>query len=125
MATQRALAAEIPEGYDAVIDATGVLSVLSMSIPITKTGGTVFVYGMTDEADVWPVSPYEIFRRELTIKGSVSQINCFDRAVLALRTGAVRGEGIVTHRFGLPEYEQALAAVADSLCVKAVIDPTA
>lgn len=123
-ATQSALLEANPDGYDVVIDATGALSVLSLSIPITKTGGTVFVYGMTDEDDLWPVSPYEIFRRELTIKGSVAQVNCFDRAVLALRTGTVKGDGIVTHRFRLDEYSEALRAVADSSCVKAVIDPT-
>lgn len=121
--TQRALAEVMPDGFDVIIDATGVLDMLQIAIPLTRDGGTVFVYGMTDEADQWPVSPYEIFRRELTLRGSVAQVNCFDRAVLALRNGVVRGDSMVTHRFTLEEYAEALAASADSSCIKPVIEP--
>ncbi|MEI6363046.1 MAG: zinc-dependent alcohol dehydrogenase family protein [Actinomycetes bacterium] len=122
-AAERSLRAAKPHGYDVVIDATGALSILGLAIPITRTGGTVLVYGMTNEADVWPVSPYDIFRRELTIMGSVSQVNCFDRAVLALRNGVVKGDGFITHRFGLEQYADALEASADSSCIKPVIEP--
>jgi D-arabinitol dehydrogenase (NADP+) len=40
-----------------------------------------------------------------------------------LRGGRVRTEGIVTHRFGLDDYGAALAALADSACIKAVMQP--
>lgn len=112
-----------PGGFDIVIDATGALKVLEQSIPLTRDGGTVFVYGMTDEADRWAISPYEVFRRELTIKGSFAQRFSFDRALTALRTGRVDTSGMITHRFGLSDYADALEAVADSHCVKAVIEP--
>lgn len=123
MATAVALLDSMPDGYDVVVDATGALTMLQLAIPVTRTGGTVLVYGMTNEADQWPVPPYDIFRRELTIMGSVSQVNCFDRAVLALRNGVVNGDGFVTHRFGLEDYAQALEASADSSCIKPVIEP--
>jgi D-arabinitol dehydrogenase (NADP+) len=122
-ATQKALAEVMPQGYDVVIDATGAMEMLEIAIPLTRTGGTVFVYGMMNEADRWSVPPYEVFRRELTIRGSVSQVDCFDRSVLALRNGIVNGEGFITHRFGLEEYADALAASADSSCIKPVIEP--
>jgi D-arabinitol dehydrogenase (NADP+) len=110
-----------PDGFDVVIDATGAVAVLDQTIALTRTGGTVFVYGMTAESAGWTVPPYEIFRRELTIKGSFAQQFSFDRALDLLRTGRVDTAGLVTHRFRLEEYGQALAAVADSACVKAVI----
>ncbi|MCS5716939.1 zinc-dependent alcohol dehydrogenase family protein [Herbiconiux sp. CPCC 205763] len=110
-------------GFDVVIDATGALGVLEHAIPLTRTGGTVFVYGMTAEAAMLPIAPYEVFRRELTIKGSFAQQFSFDRALEALRNGRVDTAGMVTHRFTLEEYAEALAAVADSSCIKAVIRP--
>lgn len=64
-----------------------------------------------------------MFRRELTIKGSFAQQFAFDRALLALRAGRVDTSGMVTHRFGLDEYSEALEAVASSHCVQAVIRP--
>lgn len=110
-------------GYDVVVDATGNVDVLAQTISLTRTGGTVFVYGMTAESDLWPVPPYEVFRRELTIKGSFAQQFSFDRALIALRTGRVATAGMITHRFGLNQYGDALAAVADSSCIKAVLVP--
>jgi len=112
-----------PAGFDVVIDATGALAVLGPTLSLTRTGGTVFVYGMTEEAAQWPVAPYDIFRRELTIKGSFAQQFSFDRALTALRTGRVDPAGIITRRFGLDQYAEALAAVADSSVVKGVIVP--
>lgn len=112
-----------PDGYDVVIDATGAVAVLEQTLALTRTGGTVFVYGMTAESARWAVPPYEIFRRELTIKGSFAQQFSFDRALASLRSDRMDTAGLVTHRFDLAHYADALAAVADSGCVKAVIVP--
>jgi D-arabinitol dehydrogenase (NADP+) len=112
-----------PTGFDVVVDATGALSVLGPTLGLTRTGGTVFVYGMTAEATQWPVAPYDIFRRELTIKGSFAQQFSFDRALAALRTGRVDPTGLINRRFGLDEYAEALDAVSDSSVVKSVLVP--
>jgi D-arabinitol dehydrogenase (NADP+) len=112
-----------PDGFDVVIDATGALPVLQRTIGLTRTGGTVFVYGMTPEAARWPLPSFEVFRRELTIKGSFAQQFSFDRAIGALRTGRVDPAGLITHRFALDDYGAALAAVTDSAVVKSVIVP--
>ena len=106
-----------------VIDATGALEVLERSLPLTRTGGTVLVYGMTTETATWPVRPYELFRREITIKGSFAQQFSFDRALSALRTGRVPADGLITMRFALDDYGAALAALSDSSVIKSVILP--
>ena len=110
-------------GFDYVVDATGVVKVLDEALALLRVGGTVFVYGMAAESAKWTIAPYDIFRRELTIKGSFAQQFAFDRALLALRTGRVDTSGMVTHQFGLDQYAEALEAVASSHCIKAVIRP--
>jgi len=112
-----------PDGFDVVIDATGSVDVLGRCVALTRDGGTVFVYGMTEESAELTVHPYDIFRRELVIKGSFSQAYSFDRAISALRGGRVRTDGIITHRFGLDDYGAALDALGDSRCIKAVMQP--
>lgn len=113
-----------PDGFDVVVDATGVPGVLAQCLPLTAIGGTVLVYGVTPENAVWPVSPYDVFRRELTIKGSFSQAYSFDRALRVLRAGRVRTTGMITHRFGLAGDGDAIAAVAgDPSCLKAIVEP--
>ncbi len=112
-----------PDGFDVVIDATGAFTVLERGLGLLRDGGTLFVYGMADELGRLPVSPYDVFRRELTIKGSFSQAFSFDRAVLALRTGRVKTGALITHRFGLTSYAQAVQTVrGDRSCVKAVVE---
>ncbi len=114
-----------PSGFDVVVEATGAPSVLAQCAALTRTGGTVLVYGMADADVTVPFSPYDIFARELTVKGSFAQIHCFDRALLELRTGRVRTDGIITDRFPLSRFGDALTAVAGSRTIKAVVDPRA
>ena len=119
-----AAAALAPDGFDIVIDATGSVEVLQACTRLLGIGGTLFVYGMTPETASLPISPYDVFRRELTIKGSFSQAFSFDRAMALLRGGRVQTSGMVTHQFGLPDYGAAIKAVAgDSACLKALVRP--
>lgn len=120
------LRARTDDGFDLVVDATGALSVLNQSLALVRNGGTLLIYGLTGEAEELPIRPYEIFSRELTIKGSFTQAFSFDRGLAMLRSGAIRTEGMITHRFGLDDYQRALDAVDhDRSCVKAVIEPAA
>ena len=112
-----------PLGFDVVIDATGASGVLNQLVPLVRDGGTLMIYGMASEDVRLTVSPYEIFRRELTIKGSFSQTNCLRRAVAMLWHGQVVADGIVTHRFTLDQYDAALEALRDPGCLKAVVIP--
>ena len=118
------LRAGAPDGYDVVVDATGAVSVVEICLGLVRDGGTFFVYGMTDEQLSVPLHPYEVFRRELTIKGSFAQTHCFDRALALLRSGRVHTDGIVTHEFALGDYGQALEATrSDRSCIKAAVVP--
>jgi D-arabinitol dehydrogenase (NADP+) len=113
-----------PLGFDVVVEATGATAVAAECLPLVKDGGTLLVYGMAGEEDTIPLSPYEVFRRELTIKGSFAQTHCFDRALAVLRSGRVRTEGILTHRFALDGYGEALEALrSDPSCLKSAIEP--
>jgi D-arabinitol dehydrogenase (NADP+) len=113
-----------PEGFDVVIDATGAVSLVQGLLGLARPGGTVFIYGMCGESDRVSWSPYDIFRRQLTIKGSFAQVNCFERSLAFLRSGRISTSGIVTHRFSIDAYGDALKALRfDPTCLKAVIEP--
>ncbi len=101
------------DGYDAVVEATGSARIGSLCVPLTRNGGTVLVYGVTGPEDRWTISPLDVFRREIRIQGSFAEISSFDAAIAALRSGRARTTGMITHRFGLDEYADALDAVAN------------
>lgn len=122
--TRKMLTSIAPGGYDVAIDATGAPALVELLPQLVRPDGTLMIYGMCDADALVRWSPYDIFRRQLTVKGSFAQVNCFDRSLAMLRSGRIRGDGLITHRFGLGEYGQALAAVrSDPSCLKAVIAP--
>ncbi len=113
-----------PEGFDIVVDATGSASATQLATTHVRDGGTLLVYGVTSPLDRIEISPFDIYRRELTITGSFAQIDSFPAALQAIRNGRVRTEGLISHEFGLDEYGAALEAVrSDPTAHKVVIRP--
>jgi D-arabinitol dehydrogenase (NADP+) len=105
------------DGYDIVVEATGSTAVGDICVPLTRNGGTVLIYGVTRNEDLVRFHPFDVFRREITIKGSFAEITSFAAAIDAMRNGRIRTAGMITHRFGLDDYGKALDALAN--------DPTA
>src|SRR3954452_22604211 len=109
------------DGYDVVVEATGSTAVAELCVPLTRNGGTVMIYGVTRAEETVSFHPFDVFRREITIKGSFAEITSFGAAVAALRAGRARTDGIITHRFTLDRYGEALAALQSDPSVHKVI----
>lgn len=112
------------EGYDIVVDATGAAAVCQQTLALTRRGGTVMFYGVCDEDSQVCLAPYDIFRREITIKGSFAEIASFPPALTALRNRRVRTNGLITHRFSIDDYGAALEALrSDPTSHKIIVTP--
>ncbi len=109
--------------FDVVIDASGRAPVIQELPLLARNGGRIVYYGVADETDRVTISPFEIFRRELTILGSFTEVDSFPDALRAFRSGAIRMDGVITHRFGVAEYPRALAAMREPGTHKIVITP--
>lgn len=85
-----------PYGFDVVVEATGVESIINDAINYVKRGGTLLVYGVYNEsAKITSWSPNKIFLDEINIVGSFSQTHCFPRAVAYLDSKKVRVDKMV------------------------------
>lgn len=121
---QKVLDASGGAGYDVVVEATGSTEIGNLCVPLTRNGGTVLVDGVTRGDEVVTFHPFDVFRREITIKGSFAEMTSFGAAISALRAGRVRTDGIITHRFPLDQYGKALDALAhDRTAHKIVLVP--
>lgn len=109
--------------FDVVIDASGRALVIQELPALARNGGRIVYYGVADEADRVTISPFEIFRRELTILGSFTEVDSFPDALRAFRSGAIRMDGVITHRFPVAEYPRALAAMRERGTHKVVVIP--
>ena len=110
--------------FDVVIDATGRADVIEALPLLARNGGRIVYYGVADETDLVSISPFEVFRRELTIMGSFTEVDSFPDALAAFRSGAIRTDGLITHRYPIDAYAEALEAMrTDRSAHKIVVTP--
>ncbi len=113
-----------PQGFDIVIDATGVPAVVERLPDFVRIGGKLVFYGVCPEEAEIRIQPYDIFRRELSIFGSFSQLHTFSRAVALFNQGLINTEGMLTHSLPLEGWGEALRLMqAGGEAVKIVITP--
>lgn len=79
-----------PYGFDAVIDATGNPRVVEACIARVKSGGKVLLFGVCPEDARISLSPFEIYRRDLSIIGTFALRYSFDPALELIRNGVVQ-----------------------------------
>ncbi|KAG8987406.1 hypothetical protein FRB90_003365 [Tulasnella sp. 427] len=113
-----------PYGFDAVVEATGNEAIANNSINFVRRGGKLMIYGVYPESARvhWP--PGKIFLEEIQIIGSYASAYCFPRSVAYLDSGKLKTDGIITHVFGIDEYQKALDTMASRQSIKIAIRPT-
>ncbi|MBE7212136.1 MAG: chlorophyll synthesis pathway protein BchC, partial [Gluconacetobacter diazotrophicus] len=76
------------------------------------------------EGATFALNPYDVFRNEITVKGSFAQIHDFGRALAYLESGAVRAGEIVTDEFPLADWNRALEHAWGRRGIKTVMLPS-
>lgn len=84
------------DGVDVAIECVGMKQTMEQAIQATRRGGTVMMFGLTPPDCEIPVKPFDVFRRELTLKSSF--INPFTqaRAVELLGSGRMRVKELIS-----------------------------
>lgn len=107
-------------GADVVIDAAGTL--LPEALELVRPGGRVVLFGMNQHAER-TFNQYFTTRYEVTILGSFIQRTEFPKVVRLLEAGILPLERLVTHRVGLGQIEQGIAAMRSGEAIKVVAQP--
>ncbi|MGE0480265.1 MAG: zinc-binding dehydrogenase [Phycisphaerae bacterium] len=113
-------------GADMVVECVGAPSAVAEGWELCRDGGKYLVLGHYGDAGPTPLNPHIITRKELTIAGSWgSEPQHWAAALELLRTqrGQFPFHETITHRFGLDQVNEALAAVRRWETGKAVIVP--
>jgi len=111
------------DGFDCVIDATGVPAAIEDGLRAVAAGGTLLLFGVASADEVVAMSPYRIYRDEIRILGSMSVAHAMPAAIALLTSGAVDLDGIVTHTFGLDGFEDAVSLLRSGTTLKAQAMP--
>ncbi|MGK5680516.1 zinc-dependent alcohol dehydrogenase family protein [Actinoplanes sp. URMC 104] len=114
---------DAPRGWDVVIDCTGVEAAIRDGLGRVGRGGTFLQFGVANYDARVAIEPYEIYRREITITGSMAVLHSFDRAGQLLAAGVLDSSIFVSHRFPLTDYAQALEQFRAGIGRKILIEP--
>ncbi|WP_078378751.1 zinc-dependent alcohol dehydrogenase family protein [Sutcliffiella halmapala] len=107
---------------DVVIECVGREESMELAIKSAAKGGQVLLFGVAAPETVISVSPYEIFLKELTIKGSFVNPFTHDEAIALISKKVIDVESLISHRFTLEELPKVISHFPALNVSKAIIN---
>ncbi len=112
-----------PQGWDVVIDATGVIPAIEDGLRRVARGGTFLVFGVANAEATAKFSPFRVYNDEVTIVGSMAVLHSFERALALFAKGVIDSEKMITDRFSLADYSRAIDAFLSGKGLKVQVAP--
>ena len=106
-----------------VFECVGRPETLRAAVEAARLGGTVMWVGVAPPDAEVAVKPYDVFSRELTIRGSYTNPFVMDRALALLASDRLDWRAIVTHQFALEDFGEAWAAHREGAGLKISVQP--
>jgi L-iditol 2-dehydrogenase len=104
-----------PEGFDLVIEAAGATAAVEAAVSRVKRGGTVLLIGLPPHGETVPLAADDLVNNDVSLLGSFSYTPASWRGVLALlNSGQLKPGILITHRYPLTDWEQAIATLRGS-----------
>lgn len=119
---RRADQALAPNSFDVLFECSGAAPAFKAGMRSLDRAGRAVVIGMG--SDELPLEVFALQGKELTVSGVFRYRNCYPAALELISTGAVQVAPVLTHRFDLPQTEEALTLVRrEPNSLKAVVVP--
>jgi threonine dehydrogenase-like Zn-dependent dehydrogenase len=106
-----------------VFECVGRPETMRAAVEAAKPGGTVVWVGVAPpEAEV-SIRPYNVFRRELTIRGTYTNPFTMGRSLALLASGRIDWKSIITHRIPIARFEEAWETHREGTGLKVCVFP--
>jgi L-gulonate 5-dehydrogenase len=93
------------EGVNKVIDAACTTPTIEAAFKVVSAAGTIVILSFGEEAA--KIAPLPITKKQLTVVGSRLQTYQFANVMRLMEAGALRGGGLVTHKFSFADIHKA------------------
>ena len=97
-----------PQGYDVVVDATGVPSVIEGAISYARPRGKIWIFGVAPDQAQVRYSPYDVFRKDLSIIGSFAVNRTFHESIMMIGSGKINLKPLVSHKLPIDDFQEGL-----------------
>ena len=112
-----------PRGFDVVIDCTGVTEAIKDGLIHVMPGGTFLQFGVANKDAKVEIEPFWVYNKEITIVGSMAVLHSFDRAVELFASGVLNTDVMISDRYSLENYADALTAFKSGKGRKTIVLP--
>ena len=103
-----------PAGFDLAVEAAGSTDALVTALGAVRRGGTVLQLGLPPAGSILELPGDLLVNNDLTLAASFGYTSSvWSRVVALLNDGTFRPGRIVTHTYGLDEFERAFAELAE------------
>jgi len=109
-------------GAEVVIECVGSVAAVDQAYRLVKNGGKLIIFGVSSVDQKWAISPYDIFRKDITIKGSFLNPFTLKTAVDLVTCGKIKLDDLDIHAFPLNVIQEAFKNQIQQKSLKTVID---
>ena len=111
------------EGADVVIECVGNTTAVRQALEAAGRGCRVLLFSVPRPDTVHPLSLMDVYRKELTVMGSMINPDTHARAAELINRKKIRLEEIITHSFPLEQLEQAVQMQMSDESLKVIVEP--
>ncbi|HPA45519.1 MAG TPA: alcohol dehydrogenase catalytic domain-containing protein [bacterium] len=94
--------------FDLVVDCSGTPDGILLGMEHIRAGGTFMVFGVCDKNVTIPISPFDLFNKELRIIAAKMPPRTLAQAIRLIEAGVIDSDRIVTSTWGLEDVESCL-----------------
>ncbi|MEG1426521.1 MAG: zinc-dependent alcohol dehydrogenase family protein [Oscillospiraceae bacterium] len=108
-------------GADVVIECVGNNRAVESAFAFAKKGATILLFSVPKVDAQYSISLFDVFKKELTIKGSFVNPDTHLRAVKLLNSKKLNFVPIITHKFPVTEVEAAIKMQMSDASIKVLV----
>ena len=108
---------------DVVFESAGIPVTVSQCFEVVKPGGKIILVGVNDPATRVEFSPYQVFRTELSVLGSLLSHDTYPRTLELISTETLKVQPLISHRLNLSKFHDALKMHDQQKGIKILITP--
>jgi len=112
-----------PLGFDVVIDCTGVPAVVEHMFTHARRNGKLLFFGVNPPDGRISISPFDVYQKDLEILGSFALRYTFHDAFALLESGALDVQPLLSDRFPIEGFPEALELAGSGEALKVQIQP--
>ena len=120
--SQEVFAQVLDGGANVVIECVGNVPAVKSAFQFAGKGATVLLFSVPKVDATFDLPLFEVYKKELTIKGSFVNPDTHARAVALINSGKVDFDPIITHRFTLDQLPEAIAMQMSDASIKVVVE---